>query len=166
MSDIALSPQFEAMTRPRQALGAQGLRVLAALLAVGLALPALLFTMLGAWPVLGFLGVELLLVIGLFAMHRRAGARAYERVSLTGGRLTVERADARGVRFAFACDAYWARVRLEEGLQPRVLVAERAREAEIGLFLGAEQRRELAAALAGALAAHRRPVFDNPQLRG
>ncbi len=166
MSDIVLGPEFEAMSRPRQALGTRGLRVVAALLGLGLALCAVLFTLLGAWPVLGFLGVELLLVLGLFALHRRAAARAFERVALTGGELTVQRADPRGMRFDFACNAEWARVRVEEGLQPRVLVAERAREVEIGLFLGAEQRRELADRLTRALAARRDLRFDNPQLRG
>ena len=163
MSDTA--PCFEATSRPRQALGPVGLRVVLGLLAIGLTLPGVMFLAMGAWPVLGFVGTEFMLVIGLFAAHRRHGARAFERVVLRDGRLLLERIDHRGVRQTAELDAYWARVRLQDGLQPRLSVTQREHEYEIGLHLGADERRALARRLDAALARHRAPVFDNPQLR-
>lgn len=164
MSDTA--PCFEATSRPRQALGPVGLRVVLGLLAIGFLLPGVMFMAMGAWPVLGFVGVEFMLVIALFAAHRRHGARAFERVTLRDGRLLLERIDHRGIRQSAVLDAYWARVRLQEGLQPRLSVTQREAEYEIGLHLGAEERRDLARRLEAALTRHRSPVFDNPQLRG
>jgi len=164
MSDTA--PCFEATSRPRQALGPRGLRVVLGLLAVGFLVPGAMFMAMGAWPVLGFVGAEFLLVLGLFALHRRHGARAYERVLLRDGRLLLERVDHRGARQRAELDAYWARVQLHEGVQPRLVVAMREAEYEIGLHLGAEARRDLARRLQAALARHRAPVFDNAQLRG
>lgn len=163
MSDIA--PCFEATSRPRQALGQRGLRVVLGLLAVGSLVPGAMFLAMGAWPVLGFVGAEFLLVLGLFALHRRHGARAYERVLLRDGQLLLERMDHRGARQSVVLDAYWARVRLHEGLQPRLTVTLREAEYEIGLHLGADARRDLARRLQAALTRHRAPAFDNPQLR-
>ncbi|MCX7371411.1 MAG: DUF2244 domain-containing protein [Alphaproteobacteria bacterium] len=164
MSDTA--PCFEATSRPRHALGPVGLRVVLCLLALGFTLTGVMFLAMGAWPVLGFVGIEFMLVIALFAAHRRHSARAFERVTLRDGRLLLERTDHRGISQSAVLDAYWARVRLQEGLQPQLSVTQREAEYEIGLHLGAEERRDLARRLEAALARHRTPVFDNPQLRG
>ncbi len=163
MSDTA--PCFEATSRPRHALGPIGTRVVLALLAVGFTLPGVMFIVMGAWPVLGFVGVEFMLVMALFAAHRRHSRRAFERVTLRHGQLLLERIDHRGARQSAVLDAYWARVRLDDGLQPRLTVTLRDAEYEIGLHLGADERRDLAQRLNAALTRHRTPVFDNPQLR-
>ncbi|MDW8315196.1 MAG: DUF2244 domain-containing protein [Rhodovarius sp.] len=165
MADSPPAPTFEALMRPRQALDRRGLRVVAAVLGAGFGTSALLFTVLGAWPVLGFVGLEALLVAGLFTLYRRAGARAFERIRLEGGQILVEQADHRGRLRRLLLDAYWARVRIEEGPQPRLFLASRGEEAEIGLFLGEEERRALAEALQEALYRARHPLFDNPVLR-
>jgi uncharacterized membrane protein len=62
---------FEAITAPPRSLSDRGMRWLCLLAVPAAAIPATLFTFLGAWPVLPFVGVELLLVLGLVALHRR-----------------------------------------------------------------------------------------------
>ena len=92
------------------------------------AVATLLFA-LGAWPVIGFTGLEVLLVLGLLWRHRRGGRRAMEVLVLAGDRLVVRRTDARGRREEVALDAYWTRVSLEErpGTAGRLLLTERRR---------------------------------------
>jgi uncharacterized membrane protein len=158
---------FEAICTPPRSLGRRGGTVLALLVLAGSAGVGALCLAMGAWPVLGFVGVELALVLGLMALHRRWSRRAMEEVVLTGGRLLVRRTDAGGRRREHSLDAYWTRLSLEErpGAVSTLLLRQRGLSLEIGALLGEEQKRDLAEALGAALRRYRDPVFDNPQLR-
>ena len=158
---------FEAVCTAHQSLGDRGMAVVAAFVVVASAGVATLFSALGAWPVVGFTGLEVLLVLGLLSRHRRGGRRAVEVLALVGDQLLVRRTDTRGRREELALDAYWARVSLQErpGTVSRLLITERRRGVEIGGLLGEAERRELAVTLSEALRRYREPVFDNPQLR-
>jgi uncharacterized membrane protein len=158
---------FEAICTPARSLGRRGMRVLSVALLGLSAATGGMFLALGAWPILGFTGVEALLVLGLMTMHRRWSARAMEVLILTGEQLTIHRTDGRGRRQEIAIDPYWARLRLEErpGRVSLLVLRQRGSEVEIGRLLGDEQKRSLAGALDEALRRLREPVFDNPQLR-
>ncbi len=158
---------FEAVCTANQSLGKRGMAAVASLVIVASTAVAALFVALGAWPVIGFAGAEVLLVLGLLSLHRRRGRRALEVLALVNDRLVVRRTDARGRREEVALDAYWARVSLEErpGTAGRLLLTERRRRVEVGGLLGDAERRELAAMLDEALRRYREPVFDNPHLR-
>ena len=88
---------FEVVSTPPSSFSPGGYRVLAALLCVAAALPAILFTVMGAWPVLGFLGIEVPLVLLLVARQARGSRRVREALVLTPGGLTVTRTDHRGL---------------------------------------------------------------------
>ncbi|MBD0273850.1 MAG: DUF2244 domain-containing protein [Acetobacteraceae bacterium] len=158
---------FEAVCTANQSLGDRGMAMVAAVVVAASAAVAAVFLALGAWPVIGFTGLEVLLVLGLLSLHRRRGRRALEVLALVGDRLVVRRTDARGRLEEMTFDPYWARVSLEErpGTAGRLLLTERRRRLEVGELLGEEERRQLAAMLAEALRRYREPVFDNPQLR-
>jgi uncharacterized membrane protein len=158
---------FEAVSKPPVGLSARGMRVLCWLALLAAAVPATVFTLMGAWPVLGFLGLEVVLVLGLVATHRRWSRAAVESVLLTDGRLVIRRADGRGGQECAELDPYWSRVTLEEkpGVAPVLTVHSRGRSAEIGRFLSPEEKRSLATALETALRSYRTPIFDNAQLR-
>ena len=165
-----MAPQpilFEAVCAPPCSFTPRAFRALAVLAALGAAWPVIVMLWLGAWPVLGFLGAELGLVLGLVAWHARRSARVVETLLLTGDTLSVTRSDARGRRNCFDLDPYWARARLIEdaGGTCRLLVQHREGALEIARSLGAEDKRALARALTEALSRYRNPVFDNPQLR-
>jgi uncharacterized membrane protein len=167
MSGVGKVVLFEAVTRPPGGLSARGMRWLCGLAAAAAMVPAALFAVLGAWPVLGFLGGELALVLGLVALHRRWNRAAEETILLTEDGLLVRRSDGRGGREETRLDPYWARVELEErpGAVPVLRAQARGRSIEIGRFLSPEAKRDLEAALTGALRGYRSPRFDNPQLR-
>lgn len=159
--------QFEAVCTAHQSLGDRGMTAVAIFVCVASAAVAVLFSALGAWPVVGFTGLEVVLVLGLLSRHRRGGRRAVEVLALSGDRLSVRRTDTRGRREELDLDAYWTRVSLEErpGTAGRLLLTQRGRTVEVGRLLGDSERRELAAMLSEALRRYREPVFDNPQLR-
>ncbi|MBU8536891.1 DUF2244 domain-containing protein [Falsiroseomonas tokyonensis] len=158
---------FEAVSTPSQSLSARGMRLLCLFSAAGAAIPGGLFLVLGAWPVLGFLGVEVALVLGLVALHRRWSARAREVVQLTETDLRIVTANGRGGRRETVLQPYWTRVALEEvaGGVARLSLVQRGRRVELGCFLSDAEKRDLGEALAEALHRYRNPDFDNPQLR-
>jgi uncharacterized membrane protein len=158
---------FEAVSSPPRSLSRRGMAWLCGLAGLAAALPGVLFALLGAWPVLGFLGVEVALVLGLVALHRRWSAAAVETLHLSEGVLRVSCADGRGGRAQVVLDPYWTRLEMAErhGVAPRLSLSCRGREVEIGRFLSEPEKRDLAAALEAALRRYRAPVFDNPQLR-
>jgi len=158
---------FEAVCTPPCSFTRRGFRVLAAIAALGSALPAGIALIWGAWPVTGFLGAEIVVVLAAVAWHARRSARVRETLLLAGDTLSIARTDARGRRQAFSLDAYWLRVRLEEDASgpTRLLLLQRQKTFEIGRSLGADDKRSLAEALREALGRYREPIFDNPQLR-
>ncbi len=168
MSGLSEPVLFEAVTRPPAGLSARGLRWLCGIAAGVAAVPAIGFALLGAWPILGFMGVEVVVVLGLLLLHRRWNAGKLETVLLAGGRLLVTRQDGRGGEERAELEPYWARVSLEEPPDgaPRLVASARGRSVEIGRFLAPEEKRALAEALEDALRRYRAPRFDNPQLRG
>ena len=165
MSEHASPLLFEAISRPQQSLNRTGMRVVAVVLVLGFGLSGLLFTLLGAWPVLGFAGAELALVLGLFVLHRRWAGRCIERISLSHDQLRILRIDGQGRAYEAVLEPYWARLRVEEGAAARLMIGQRGQESEIGLYLNEDEKRDLARALTAALGRYREPRFDNPQLR-
>jgi uncharacterized membrane protein len=107
---------------------------------------------MGAWPVLGFFGLDVALVYVAFKLNYRSG-RLYETLELTPAKLTWTRVHPSGKREQFDCNPYWARVSLREWPDGRTdlrLIAQ-GKELIFGRFLNDDERRELAAALKGAL---------------
>lgn len=158
---------FQAVCTPPRSFSPRGFRVLAGLLTLFATIQATMFLMIGAWPILPFMGVEIGFAVALVAIHARGAARTVEVVMLTPDRLVITRTDARGRHEEVVLDAYWARtVYRPDPAHAGVLRLEsRGRSAEVGQHLGAEEKASLYEALAGALARARRPDFDNPQLR-
>jgi uncharacterized membrane protein len=98
------------------------------------------FAAAGAWLILPFAGLEVLLLGAAFVLYARHAAD-YEKIELESGRLDVEIAE--GERTArYRMDG--ASVVVDEG---RVLLRDAKEELEIGRHLGAEARAELAAEL-------------------
>lgn len=98
------------------------------------------FAAAGAWLVLPFAGLEVLLLGAAFVLYARHAAD-YERIELEAGRITVEVADgSRITRY----EMQGARVAMQDG---RLVLRGAKEELEIGRYLGAEARAELAAEL-------------------
>jgi uncharacterized membrane protein len=152
---------FEARSAPLSSLDARGFRILATLICAAFAATGVLFTLMGAWPVLIFAGAEAVLVVALLALYRQHAARSAELVMLHEGRITVRRREGRRIDSA-SFDPFWAKLRWEG---PRLLLGHREASIEIGRFLTAEDKEDLARQLESALRSYRSPRFDNPQLR-
>jgi uncharacterized membrane protein len=98
------------------------------------------FAAVGAWLVLPFAGLEVLALGAAFVVYARHAAD-YERIELEPGRITVEVVDG-GRSARYRMDR--ATVCMERG---RVVLRGAKEELEVGRYLGAEARAELAAEL-------------------
>jgi uncharacterized membrane protein len=105
------------------------------------------FALAGAWLVLPFAGLEVLLLGGAFVLYAR-NAADYERIELAAGRLRIEVTDAERVE-RYDIDARRAKICLEkdEGYGARVLLRASQQEFELGRHLDAAARVTFAAEL-------------------
>lgn len=109
------------------------------------------FFLLGAWPVIGFLGLELLVVWLAFKMNYRAAKRRQNLIA-TETALTIENVSPAGERDATTLPTAWVQVELTPREAPdtsartrqRVIARSHGRTAEIGSFLHPAEMPKLA----------------------
>jgi uncharacterized membrane protein len=148
--------RLDVVLYPNRSLGTTGFALLmTAIVLVSVAVGAG-FMMVGAWPVTGFLGLDVLLVYLAFRWNDRQARRA-EFVRLDGDGLSVRRLEPDGHSQCWRFEPYWVRVSLEQvGRHDRRLVLRsHGRQVVIGAFLTQDERQELAHALEAALREHR-----------
>lgn len=148
---------FRAVLAPHRSLSPTGfLLLMSGVALVGFA-AGITFWLMGAWPVVGFFGLDVGLIYLAFRLNYRSG-RLRETVELVPDALTVTRFHPSGKREQFKFNPYWVRVELTEGRDGRTDLKLRLhdRAVSFGRFLTDEERRDLAGTLTGALADTRR----------
>ncbi len=143
---------FDAELRPHRSLSVKGFRVLmAAVIGVNVIAGGAVFVA-GAWPVIGFMGVDVLLIYAAFRASYRA-ARRREKLRLTADWLTIQRIDPTGRGETETLRPYWLRVELEEPAAPSTPLTlwSHGRGTQVGSFLPPAERERLAGALRAAL---------------
>ena len=160
MNDSGPAPSdasvFRAVLHPHRSLPPKGFLIL--MLAIGGVsfVSGMAFLLMGAWPVMGFFGLDVALIYIAFRLNYRA-ARAYEQVELTPRTLTVTQVSASGEVKSVAFNPYWVRVLFSERPDGgnHLKLSSHGRELEFGRVLNDEERRDFANALTGALSAAR-----------
>ena len=161
---------FERVLLPHRSLPPRGFHLLMLTLGLISLAVGIGFVSIGAWPVMGFFGLDAALVYIAFRLNYRS-ARRSETIRLAGDAFTVERVSVGGERRMWRFQPFWLRVILEEHGDEwnRLLVASHGRSLVIGDIVTPAARRELAASIREALrcwrdalnpagaAAHQRP---------
>ena len=130
---------------PPRSLSRRAARNIVLMLATLTTCIGLVFWSVGAWPVIGFLGVDVLLLSLAFYFSFRS-ARQEERIELSTGNLRVTRISVRGDRQEFDFQPYWLRVVLERGEDDHcaLFLRTHGEKFEIAGFLGADEKADLA----------------------
>jgi len=151
-------PQFDALLTPHRSLGPRGFLVLMATLCAISFAAGLAFAFSGAWPVMGFFGLDVALIYLAFRVNYRR-ARMYERVRLSPAELRVDKVSHHGRRRCYVFQPQWVRVEIREPAEPDtpLHLTSHGRRLAVGSFLSAEERVDFARALGRALAAARAP---------
>lgn len=147
---------FRAILHPHRSLGPRGFLILMLILSGISFATGLSFYLIGAWPVMGFFGLDVLLVYVAFKLNYRA-ARAYELIELTPETLVLTQVSASGKTRRFEFNPYWVRLVVTERPDggANLKLASHGRELEFGRLLSDDERRDFAHAFSGALAAAR-----------
>lgn len=148
------SPLFSALLTPHRSLGLTGIRRVVALYAVLALLPGLYFFLSGAWPVVGFLGLDAAALYWALASSLKSG-RAFEEVTLWPDSLEVRHVSARGRERRHAFNPFWVRLQIDRDFDDRVTrlsLRMRGQELEIGAFLNPDDKASFADVFGTALA--------------
>jgi uncharacterized membrane protein len=149
---------FSAVLTPNRSLSPTGFLIFMVVLGGISFASGVVFLMLGAWPVFGFFGLDVLLVYWAFKVNYRA-ARAYEVVTVTPTELTVRKVSHHGRIRQWTLNPLWVRLdrdaHEEFGIE-RLFLVSRGRKLPIASFLGPQEKQDFAVALSGALAEAKR----------
>jgi len=152
--DEALPAVFlDAVLAPHRSLPPAGFAAIMAIFGGISFIAGIFFVLHGAWPVMGFFGLDVGLIYLAFRINYRSARRA-ERIRLLSDALTVDRLGVRGERRSWRFQPYWLRVILEEKGDDsnRLIITSHGRSLVLGSFLGAGERRSVAALIEDALA--------------
>jgi uncharacterized membrane protein len=143
---------------PHRALSPKGFMVLMAAICVVSFATGLMFFLMGAWPVIGFMGLDVLLIYIAFKLNFRA-LRLYETVDLGDDALTITRVDPSGRAQSWSFNPYWVRLNLEPriGRSTQLSLASHGDRLVFASFLTDAEREDFANALTAALSAARSP---------
>ncbi|SCW57282.1 DUF2244 domain-containing protein [Ancylobacter rudongensis] len=151
---------FSVRYQPHRSLGPRGFLVVMCIVAGISFVCGLAFLMMGAWPVFGLFGLDVLAIWWGFRLNFRA-ARACEEITVTPSVIRLRHVAADGTEYREELNPLWTRLTCDEiedfGVQ-RLALEMRGRPYVVGSFLHTAQREELAENLARALAEAKRGV--------
>jgi uncharacterized membrane protein len=162
MTELSAAPQaetsFAAILTPHRSLGPKGFAVLMTAVCLVSFSTGLLFYLIGAWPVVGFMGLDVALIYIAFKLNYRS-ARLYETVDLTQNALTVTRVMPSGKAQSWSFNPYWVRLNLEDrvGRSSELSIASHGKRLVFATFLTDHEREDFAHALNAALSAAKAP---------
>jgi uncharacterized membrane protein len=144
---------FSAVVTPHRSLSRAGFLIVMAALGGISFVAGMAFLLLGAWPVFGFFGLDVLLVYWAFRANYRAAA-AFEEVTVTASELRVRQVSHRGKASEWSFNPLWVRLERQRheqfGLE-RLFLVSRGRRLPIAILLGPKERESFAAALGAAI---------------
>ncbi len=158
------APLFSARLTPHRSLSRGGFLALMGFLTAISFIAGFVFLLMGAWPVFGFFGLDVLIVYWAFRLNFRRAA-ATEDIVVTPYELRVRRVSHRGHVVEWTLNPLWVQldkqVHEEFGIEKLYLVS-RGRRLSVGSFLGPEEKASFAKALGAALQAAKRGPTYNP----
>jgi uncharacterized membrane protein len=155
---------FSALLTPHRSLNRTGFLVLMGFVCTVSFATGLAFLLMGAWPVLGFFGLDVLAIYWAFRINFRH-AKASEEISVTPSELRVRRISHRGHVVEWVLNPLWVQLDqkadAEFGIEKLYLLS-RGRRVSIASFLGPDEKASFAKALTAALVAAKRGPTYNP----
>src|SRR3954453_1474261 len=144
---------FSALLTPHRSLNRTGFVVLMVFLSIVSFVTGLAFLLMGAWPVFGFFGLDVLVIWWAFRVNFRRGD-ASEEITVTPSELRVRRISHRGHVVEWVLNPLWVRLDqksdAEFGIE-RLYLVSKGRRVSIGSFLGPDEKASFAKALMAGL---------------
>lgn len=152
--------RFDAFLHPHRSLSVNGFYVLMAVMVTVSLVIGTVFLSMGAWPIFGFYGLDIL-ILYLFLRRNYRNALIYEKVRLTDDSLVVEKGDLRGPPKVWQFQPYWLRITMDDPPrhESQVRLTSHGQTVIVGAFLSPEERLDFARALHRALDDWRRSAM-------
>src|SRR4051794_11468114 len=100
---------FSALLTPHRSLSRSGFLVLMGFVSVVSFVAGVAFLMMGAWPVLGFFGLDVVIIYWAFRVNFRR-AKATEEITVTATELRVRRVSHRGHVVEWVLNPLWVQL--------------------------------------------------------
>ena len=148
---------FGALLTPHRSLPPRGFLLLMGAVCLVSFIAGLAFFLIGAWPVVGFFGLDVLLIYWAFRVNYARG-RMYETLRLTRDDLTVRRVSPKGEVRSWRFQPAWLQVIMDDPPRPQsqLLLRSHGNSLAIGGFLTPRERLDLARTLRERLGEARR----------
>jgi uncharacterized membrane protein len=146
-------PLFSAKLTPHRSLGQRGFRVVIAVVAVAATVPAITFYSLGAWPIVGFMGLDVVLIAWAMWASLKDGKR-YELVTLWRDELELKQVDGSGKETLVRFNPSLVKLVVDRDFNERTTglhLRTRDRDIALGAFLNQDEKSSFAKAFGTAL---------------
>jgi len=146
-------PLFAATLTPHRSLTPTGKRVVIGLVAALALVPGVVFYLAGAWPVVGFMGLDVLAIWAALTISMRGG-KAYEVVTLWPTALELKKVDAKGGEEVLNFAPKAVKFVIDRDYNERVTglwLKLDSKKVPLGAFLSAEEKLSLSKVFGSAL---------------
>ena len=146
-------PLFAATLTPHRSLTRRGLRWVIAVTAIAASIPGMVFFSLGAWPIVGFMGLDVLAVWWALSASMRDG-RQMEKVTLWPDELELKRVAPNGREELLRFNPFFVKLVIDRDFNERTTALHlRTRDDDtvIGAFLNPDDKASFAKAFGTAL---------------
>jgi len=144
---------FKARLTPYRSLGPSGFKLLMGLIGLICFVVGLVFTIAGVWPIMGFMGLDVLLIYWAFKSNYKA-AEAYEDVEVSRAHVLLSKVSPKGRKTDHHFDQFGTRFETEKHEEigiTKMRLTNRARSVEFGYFLNPADRASFADAFSQAM---------------
>lgn len=133
--------RFSRVLRPHRSSSDRAIRIISYFIFFLFIPTGLTFLIIGAWPVFGFMGLEVIALI--FALHynHKVGS-AFEAITLSEREFKVSKVDHWGKRKQWTFQPHWLQVRHDE-ISKQLIAGTHGKRIVIGKFLNDDERETL-----------------------
>jgi uncharacterized membrane protein len=146
-------PLFAATLTPNRSLSRRGFRLVIALAVVLASIPGMVFLSLGAWPVIGFMGLDVLLIWWALGTSMRR-SRRHEEVTLWPDQLELRQVSGRGSEQLLRFNPVSVKLVIDRDINERTTglhLRTSESDTEIGAFLNPDDKTSFAKVFGTAL---------------
>ena len=133
--------RFSRVLRPHRSSSERAVKIVTGFVMCLFIPTGMVFLLVGAWPVFGFMGLEMIALIFALRYNHKVGS-AFEAVTITDKEFRHSKVNHWGKRQFTSFQPQWLQVRIDEASQ-QLIAGTHGKRIVIGKFLTNEEREEL-----------------------
>ncbi len=137
--------RFSRVLRPHRSSSERAVKIVTGFVLCLFIPTGMVFLLVGAWPVFGFMGLEVIALIFALRYNHKVGS-AFEAITLTDNEFRHSKVNHWGKRKHTSFQPQWLQVRIDEPSQ-QLIAGTHGKRVVIGKFLTDDEREELCTVL-------------------